>query len=321
MATASWPAVGTGGFSEADWAKYFDSPDGVVEDTMAGGVKALELSRIDASNTARIGIGKARLDGYILEVTANEDLSCPNPGSTTVYQILVKYNPTLNVAGGGGAADPLGPCRLVILTGTPPTASGETYLLLYTITRNAGQALSAATVVDYRRWIGHSIIWPASQSAAPVGSSNNYPRGTFRYDSTNDRAMIREINAAGTALVWKEIGVIAPVAFPMASGLSAVVATPPQPPLYYMSPGRIVHMQGTVRRANGTNLSTGSVVTLGTLPSGFRPDSDVAFAVRTAGDILAFVVVNSSGAVDVRPSNGQPNVGYVHLDGVSFRAA
>ena len=198
MTTTSYPAVGTGGFTESEWAEYFDGQDGILND-YAG--TALTLTRIDAGNIARYSTGKVKVGGYVLEVTANEDLVVSTSAAT--YWTWACYDPALNVAGGGGASDLLGPVRLGISSGLPSTSGGKQYVILDKIVRGASQALTAATVTSYRRWVGEAVEWEGTLT--PESVESNYPRGTLRFDRTKNRILVRTMNAAGSAMEWRQI--------------------------------------------------------------------------------------------------------------------
>ena len=156
MTTISYPTFGDGGFGIEKWAEFFEGFNGILNDYTGN---SFNLTRIDASNTARIAPGQVRVGGYVLEVTANDDLVVSTSAAT--YYIWAMYDPTLNVALPGGAADPAGPCRLGISTGAPSTGGGKVYSLLYQIVRGASQALTAATVKDFRTWQGPTLHIPA----------------------------------------------------------------------------------------------------------------------------------------------------------------
>jgi hypothetical protein len=319
MATVSRPAVGNDGFDENDWLTYFNSGDGIVDDYLGGGVSGFALTRVDASNVARFAPHEAgaRIDGYRLQVTSQTDLAISTTAAT--YRILVKYDPALNVADGSGNANPAGPCSLVVLTGTPPTGGGEKYLLLYEIIRAAGQALSVATVIDYRRWVGPSISWAWGVPSPPVGAAL-YPRGTLRYDAAFDRLMVRELSPAGTSLIWRAVGTTDPLPFPAAAGIGPahILAE------YWMGPGRTIHLTGTVDKNNGSKLgSATAVVTLGTLPVGFRPADSRHFVVFSQGnaDGIARLIVAATGVVTLRTGTGAEDIDWLALDGVTFKAA
>jgi hypothetical protein len=178
MTTVSYPAVGNGGLNDAQWSILYGGEDGIYNDFTANG-NAFELQLISASNIARILAPTVptgatapviKVNGYGLQVTANEDFTVPNPATTTTYSLYAQYDPALNVADGSGNANPLGPVRLLFSAGDPDTSGGKQSFVLYTIRRQPGQALSAITPSDYRQWVGphrsgNSLIYEQAEGA------------------------------------------------------------------------------------------------------------------------------------------------------------
>lgn len=199
MTTTSYPAVGTNGFTEAEWAEYFDGEDGIVNDYAGTG---LALTRVAGTDTARYAPGKVRVGGYILEVTANHDLTVGTAAAT--YYTWACYDPALNVAGGGGAASADGPCTLGVSSGLPSTAGGKQYVLLDKIVRSASQALTAAALTPLRRWVGTAVEWDGGLT--PESVESDYPRGSLRYDRTRNQMLVRTMNQAGSAMEWRSLG-------------------------------------------------------------------------------------------------------------------
>jgi hypothetical protein len=303
--------------TETDWLNMFAQPDGIINDTTATG--ALALSRIDAGNIARIGVGSLRLNGYTLEVTAAEDLTVSTAAGT--YLIAVKYDPALNVPDGAGAASDLGPCRLVIGTSFS-TAAGEAYAVLYQITRAASQALTAATVVDNRRWTGPMNVMPALPSAT-ISPAQLFARGSVMVETDADatagriKMSMRLPNAAGSALAWRPLTEMAEQAFPAAGTLVAFDA----PARMELENGR-VFLHGTLKRSSGA-LATGNEVTLGTLPAGWRPPYYTRFMCwgysTTSNPVIAPVKVIPGGAVIMYDS--PTNVDWIDLSVINFKVA
>lgn len=181
MTTVSYPTRGTGGLDVADWTEHLQAGDGIVNDLTG---TACSITRVDASNLAQIGVGQIRVGGYILEITATHDLTVSTSAAT--YYIWAKYDPAANAPDGGGAGTAAGPCSLGISSGAPSTAGGVIYTLLYQIVRGASQALTAATLKDYRVWVGPTIHIPTATTLpaelqtdpeGPVTGFGPYPVG------------------------------------------------------------------------------------------------------------------------------------------------
>lgn len=312
MATDSFPAEGTDGFDVAQWADYFDANDGIINDYTG---TSLGLTRISSGDIARYSPGEVLVAGYVLRVTSNTDLVVGTAAGT--YWTWASYDPTLNVAGGGGAAAAAGPCRLGISTGAPDTGGGKQYVLLDRITRPASTALTATsvTVESFRRWVGPNLYMPAmpapaltTPETAVVGFT--YPAGTtIRTDLGNYQHRPQPSGGLGWTTPFTSF------AFPATSEFVAVDA-----PALVVAEANRVALQGTLKRATGSNLSNGSNVALGTLPVGYRPKNVKRFICYGNGagtsQVIAPVKVENTGLVTMYdPPNA---VVFIDLSAINF---
>lgn len=181
MTFTSYPAAGTGGLDIGEWGTFFEGFDGIIDDYTG---TSLDLTRINTGEVARIAVGKVRVGGYCLQVTADHDLVVGTAAAT--YYIWACYDPALNVPDGSGNAPAAGACTLGISSGAPSTAGGKVYQLLYQIVRSASQALTATIVNDFRVWTGPTLHIPAA-TTIPSGiltdpitaiTGFSYPVGT-----------------------------------------------------------------------------------------------------------------------------------------------
>jgi hypothetical protein len=278
--TGSYPADGTGGLTITDWADYFNSDDGAIENYTND---ALALTRVDSGSSCQIAPGNVSISGYRLKIDSTESLTCPTPASgTATYYIVAYYDPNLNVANSDGTAPrPLGPCRLALYSATEISSAlaGKAWVLLYAITRNAGQTLTAAVVTNHIKWLGgRTMEWPTSAGTPPTGSYLA-PRGTLRY--ALDTRTLYARTGGSSSLVWQDLFNDGPWSLPLASsfvarsGKNAI-------PQYYRFAGSMIGFQGQIQRTSG-NLSNGNTVTLGTIPAGLRPGMAMAFICRCGG--------------------------------------
>ncbi len=298
--TGSYPADGTGGLTITDWADYFNSADGAVECYTSD---ALSLVRVDSGSICQINPAAVSINGYRMFWTATESLTCPTPTSgTATYYIVAYYDPNLNVANSDGTAPrPLGPCRLALYASTDISSAlaGKTWVLLYEITRSAGQALTAALVKTHVKWLGGPTIeWPTSLGTPPSGTYLT-PRGTVRYAMDTRTIYGRTSAAGGTGnLVWQDILNDGPWSLPISSSF-VTRSGKNSIPQYYRFAGSMIGFQGQVQRTSG-NLSTGNTVTLGTIPIGLRPAYAVSFICKCggSGNNYTQVQVNSDSTTD-----------------------
>jgi hypothetical protein len=316
VTTNSYPAVGNNGdVNDAQQIPVHAIGDGIVEDFGFGATSAFSISVNDGANTITLTPGKVRVAGYVGE-GQTETLSVPTVGSTTVYSVAWCYDPALNVAEGGGGRSALGPVRLQVVAGALSTTGGKRWVVLYTITRAAAQALSLATRVDHRRWVGSAITMPTY-----VTPTTDLPRGTQILETSTGETRLRDVNAGGSALEWRNITAPTAVAFPLAGGLVAYLSTTPVQMFKFA--GCMVGLRGIVRRANNANLGTGAQVNLGTLPAGWRPSTDLGFNTLAFGNPngTSRIGVDNGGLVSLSAATpGQSSVDRVWLDGIIFRA-
>ena len=312
MATTSFPAVGTGGLTDVQWGVMYGAKDGIIEDYTG---TSCSLSRLNASNIARVSTGKVSVNGYVLDITSDEDLYCapvvvPNPPVT--YHIAAMYDPALNVADGDLSRSDAGPCRLIISTGALDMSGGKAYTILYSLTRTSSQVLSDSEKVDRRRWTGPVVEFDVYQSV--VSGTTAYPRGTVRYEQSTSSTSIRTLNDAGTALEWRSLSGGPDIPFPAPGALVAYSA----PATYYKANGR-VYLTGTLKRSSGSNLSTGADVLLGTLPVGARPaDSNRFLCHANAGRAVGVRVFSDGTVVMSDPDEANS---FIDLSSISFRVA
>ena len=322
MATISYPAAGDGGLTTVNWASMYNTPDGVVNDFTG---KSCSITIVSATNIAQISPGTVCVNGYFLEITGTEELTVPTAAGD--YSIAAMYDPNLNAADDSGNALPAGPCRLVIGNNLD-TSGGKVYNRLYRVVRTAGQALGAATVIEYRAWVGPSIginVMPSSVQKLPEATLfgfGPYPIGTQLHENSTGEVWHRSVSTAGVPY-WDRQSVDGPYTFPAPSALTANSAD--EPAAYYFNDNRsTVHLEGTLKRVSGAVLtSNGADVGLGTLPVGARPLKDGRWSVvgkPASGWRNCQVTVRRTGEVVLYDTGTQGfDPLYVDLSGISFR--
>jgi hypothetical protein len=321
VTTISYPAKGTGGFDIDKWAVYFDSYDGIINDP---DTTSCALTRINVGEIARYSPGKIRVGGYILDITANHDLTVSTAAAT--YYTWACYDPALNVASGGGAASTTGPCTLGISSGLPSTAGNKQYFLLDRIIRAASQSLTAAAVTSYRRWIGPGGLY---MPALPTGFASYeitwdidlvgfgpYPAGSTM--QVGQHIYKRQPEISGTDMVWQSQSGRVSETFPANSPL----VSQGDPPVFYII-GRHLYCQGTLKRSSGAVLNSGDDVLLGTLA--YSPARTQRYAVVASGSrTVAVYVMGANTATPGRVYMNDPptyvgNVSWIDLSGIHFQ--
>lgn len=129
-----------------------------------------------SGNDATVGAGSSRVEGFLHQVVGSATVTIPAPtAGTTVYTVVVRYDPTRSATNPNPALGPLGvPCALAVVAGTAgggapaltQSPAGVWDMPLYDVTRAVGQALSAATKTDRRVWVSGT----SASSNADVGN-------------------------------------------------------------------------------------------------------------------------------------------------------
>lgn len=301
MTTTSYPAAGNNGLTIDQWPEAASIGDGIIEDYVG---TACDLDRLNSTDIARVHPGKVRVGGYVLDITAAEDLYCApvvtgNPAVT--YYIAAMYDPALNVPDGSGNRSTLGPCRLIINAGAPSTAAGQEYTLLYTLTRTANQLIASTTKRNYRVWVGPQLEFDdeagsPSVAESPVGFGP-YPRGTTIWNRASNIRMRLTLGSGGTLQWQRAIPSASPL--PLASGFTALDTDPQYLPT---NDAGEVRLAGTVKRSNN-NPIVGAAATadvrIATIPLTYAPARIKRFMVYGGGQRAAFIKVTSAGEVFV----------------------
>lgn len=132
------------------WRKMQDAPDGVIGD-LTGAAFALTATTGDGLT---LGLGKYRVDGFIIEVTVAHALTLAAVSVDTIYHINLLLDPALYSAVGGAGTVAVG-------AGTAPAApSGGRSVPLWQVTRKNGQTLATSIAAASRRfpWVADSGV-------------------------------------------------------------------------------------------------------------------------------------------------------------------
>ena len=163
MTQTSAPLIGVE-FPDDAWRTLAAADtDGILGDP--AGTASYSLTLPTSGNNVTVGVGAARVAGFLHQVTASESITIPAPTSRARTDVITaRYDATW--ANDGGAR----PVRLNRVAGTEgsgtPTLDtsppGVQELPLWRITRSPSQALNLATVVDMRRWVRPDTITTTS---------------------------------------------------------------------------------------------------------------------------------------------------------------
>lgn len=316
MTTSSYPVVGAN-IDHAQWRALESGMDGLFDtDASTADRERLGLDLSDLGTTARIKRGKVRFKGFAMTCSANHDLTLPAAGGSPVlYAVGVMYDPALE-------QNPAGPLYLnAQVKASQVIPSGGAYLPLYEVTRNPGQVLSAAAVVDLRRYVGPSLLLP---DAFPL-TGYSFPVGTQAIRA--GQQLVRVPDAAGTGTEWQNLSAGSWTAIGLPSSVSAGGGTPPA----FKKVNGVVHFRGSWVKTDGTKFAPGGgggEYSLGTVPAGYRPGNNVSFAVDHGFDATATgarVLVSTAGVItaQVGPAHNSTTDGStsrIRAEGVIYPA-
>jgi hypothetical protein len=193
MTQVSAPVVGEQ-FTDTSWRDLFGDEPGVVGDLDGS---AYKITLAPDSDVAQIGSSTqnstSRVAGFShkIPIAASEGVTIPAAsGSARTDLIVVRYNPD--------QADPSARVRLARIAGTsaglpaydasPP---GMEDLPLWAVTRQPGQALSQATLLDLRVRIGPALLIPVGAPlplSSPLGT--RVRQGRIEYQRVLDQSSL-----------------------------------------------------------------------------------------------------------------------------------
>lgn len=286
MTTVSYPAVGDEGYSADQWQAQFGSFDGIIDDQ--GGAFSVTVN--DGANTLTVAPGKVQVAGYVLEVTVAEVLTVSTAAAT--YWVVAKYDPALNVADGGGDADPLGPCRLQLVSGTPSTSGGKAYVTICKFTRVTSQLLSDAFAGREDRRFRNSPQWQGFELQSNTrGYLETRPIGARFHEQSTGNDYVYERIPGDTDPSWRNVSRPVSQALPCPASLVAQDAAP----TFLTYPDGHIQGKGTLKRSSGSPLNNGSDVKLATFAVGARPAGYrrvvffATYADGTRGSVWGFI--------------------------------
>ena len=275
--------------------------------------------RDNVSDTAIIDPGRsgkahAILRGFYHSLTESKTINLPPVTSTTVYYVVLCYDPVGHNEAGG-------PITLRVVTSLDRT-QGKHYLVLWTVTRKPNQVLTAATVQRFRpRASPVMYVWSEDQkpdvnsvlwgSMLIVGQTNNIYRSESRVgdDDQSEGAEWKSLTSGS----WTNPGDTDAYVWPGHGYRRG-----------WRRFGDTVELRGRVARSNGASFVNGgggssAGYLMYTLPEDVRPQRDLRFITASSGTTnqqLAVVSVYPSGEVRAQPVGSAAS--WLSLDGIRF---
>lgn len=194
MTESSFPLVGADFTSDEFSQTLLGLGNGVLDDW--GSPYAITLNTNDTATIAvstTSGVARAVVAGFGHRLTASVTLSIPPVASTTSYTIGLLYDP-------GQAGTPV---LLTVKTGTVALTTGQVWLPLHVIVRQASQALTSAVLSSPMVYVMPRAR-AVSQAALQAQNPNTYLRGTSVYCGDTGAALRADL--VGSTPTWVPAG-------------------------------------------------------------------------------------------------------------------
>lgn len=271
------------------WRDIFGDESGVIGDT--NGTAYYPVLPPD-SDVASIGSQQidsmARVAGFGHKIPATQPETIQIPaavGSTRTDIIALRYDPSYTGLPG--------PVRLIRIAGTSASVPayddnrpGVEDLPLYSVTRQVGQNLSQATVIRMYPRITPTLTIDSNAPLPPTSPIGTLlRRGSERY--------VRSVDGQGNGVWVSENPFVSSATNPANLSLTSATNAAGTKPTCYWREQKTVHLVGIIQL--NSNLAGLGSRSIGSLPSGFRPNATVAAPTNFEGRFQ----VASDGAVSL----------------------
>lgn len=216
--------------------------------------------RENANNTLRIttstttNTAQAALRGFYHKMIQDKLFTVPGVTANTLFHFCLTYNPV-------GLNEEAGPISLQMYAGTPPTTQGRHHILLWTLLRKPNQLLTDAEVRMIRPKITPTIA-VNSESDRPDPSKVLWGTRVYCHTTGIEYYATGASEETGGPTRWQKVGLVRDwTPLGLGSGYEAQGVAPA-----YKVEGGYVEFRGTVRRSNGSALSTSEYVVFGWAP-------------------------------------------------------
>lgn len=283
MTESSFPLVGAD-FTSDQWSQTVAGlGNGVLDDW--GSPYAITLHTNDTATIAVStvsGIARAVVAGFGHRLTAAVTVSIPAVSSTTTYSIGLLYDP----------AQAATPVLLTVLTGTVSLTTGQVWLPLHVIVRQATQALTAAALSSPLLTVQPRAA-VASQAALLQQSPQTYLAGTTVF--CKDTGNTYRADLVGSTPTWvspKTVSTFTPAGIYHAGSV---------PPALTVLNGRTT-LEGILSSSTAVFVAN-TTYEVGSVPAAVAPARNTSWATQSNG-VLALVTVTPAGDVTFAISSG-----------------
>ena len=238
---------------------------------------------------------EAIVEGFYHRLTEDMELPFPPVTTTTVYRVTLTYDPRKFKTS---------PVNIEVWNAEPPTAHGQTHVLLHTVERQPNQLLSQAKITRYRQYTA-GLLSVQNESQLPDPAS--VPAGTLAVPSASGRGIFVRSN---TSLAW--VDPVAPSPWEdvfQANRNGWRVGEYAEKPMARLTATGI-QLKGFFFRNDATLPTFGRIT-----DSRFFPNRRIRTPMATSGQTVAVLLIDTNGDLTIA---GGYNGTYVSVDGINY---
>ena len=238
---------------------------------------------------------EAIVEGFYHRLTEDMELPFPPVTTTTVYRVTLTYDPRKFKTS---------PVNIEVWNAEPPTAHGQTHVLLHTVERKPNQLLSQAKITRYRQYTA-GLLSVQNESQLPDPAS--VPAGTLAVPSASGRGIFVRSN---TSLAW--VDPVAPSPWEDVFQINRngwTVGEYAEKPMARLTATGI-QLKGFFFRNNATLPTFGRIIN-----SRFFPNRRIRTPMATSGQTVSVLIIETNGDLTIA---GGFNGTYVSVDGVNY---
>lgn len=238
---------------------------------------------------------EAIVEGFYHRLTEDMELPFPPVTTTTVYRVTLTYDPRKFKTS---------PVNIEVWNAEPPTAHGQTHVLLHTVERQPNQLLSQAKITRYRQYTAGLL---SVQNEGQLPDPASVPAGTLAVPSASGRGIFVRSN---TSLAW--VDPVAPSPWEdvfQGNRNGWTTGTHSEKPMARLTATGI-QLKGFFLRNNATLDTFGRIT-----DSRFFPTRRIRTPMATSGQTVAVLIIDTNGDLTI---SGGYNGTYVSVDGINY---
>lgn len=235
------------------------------------------------------------VEGFYHRLTEDMELPFPSVTSTTAYRVTLTYDPRKFKTS---------PVNIEVWNAEPPTAHGQTHVLLHTVERQPNQLLSQAKITRYRQYTAGLL---SVQNEGQLPDPASVPAGTLAVPSASGRGIFVRSN---TRFEW--VDPVAPSPWEdvfQGNRNGWTVGTYAEKPMARLTATGI-QLKGFFFRNSATLPTFGRIT-----DSRFFPNRRIRTPMATSGQTVSALIIDTNGDLQI---SGGYNGTYVSVDGINY---